>query len=141
MTTTTHTAHVKNQRTLRKFLKVQMECNISQKAQSGIDWHVPAQFSEAENRPGLVPGWFGPLKDPFDSLLLLLLLLPEALKQDSFVGGVVNSRLLQVFLCDVTRKSGKPMMKKCLNRARQQMLSAVCSISQMHAFILMYTNI
>lgn len=80
-----------------------MECNFSQKAQSGIDWHVPAQFSSAENRPGVVPGWFGPVMDQFDSLLLLLLL-PEALKQDSLVGGVVNSRLFQVLLGDVTEE-------------------------------------
>lgn len=33
------------------------------------------------------------------------MLLPEALQQDSFVGGVEYSRLLQVLLCDVTGKT------------------------------------
>lgn len=89
------------------FLKVQMECNFSQKAQSGIDWQVPAQFISAEIWPlgtwcGSRPVWTS--HRPVWYSLFLLLLLPEALQQDPLVGRVEHSRLLQVLLCDVTEE-------------------------------------
>ncbi len=87
-----------------------MKCNFSQKAQSGINWHVPAQFSSAEVWPlgtwfGTRPVWTGHELVPYSLFLWLLLLLPEALQQNLLVGGVKHSRLLQVLLGDVTGKT------------------------------------
>lgn len=83
-----------------------MKCNFSQKAQSGIKWHIPAQFSLAEIWPlgtwcGTRPLWTSH-RPVWCSLFLLLL--PEALQQDSLVGGVEHSRLLQVLFSDITEE-------------------------------------
>lgn len=79
---------------------VQFICK--QKAQSGI--HGTFQLSSVQLR--FFFGLLGPVwtshKPVRYKLFLLLLLLPETLQQDPFVGGVKYSRLLQVFLCDVT---------------------------------------
>lgn len=55
------------------FWKVQKECNFSQKAQSGINWHAPAQFSSVQLRfgllgPGEASGRFGPVTDQFETV-------------------------------------------------------------------------
>lgn len=112
MTITTHIQYTLKRTLVQQvFLKVQMECNFSQKAQSGINWHVPHQFSSAEIWPlgtwcGTRPVWTTPRPVWYSLfLLLLLLLLSEALQQDSLVGGVEHSRLLQVFLSDITGKT------------------------------------
>lgn len=60
----------------------------------------------------MVPGHFGPVTVCYSLFLLLLLLLPEALQQDTLVGGVEHSRLLQVLFGDVTETNDD----KCLNR-------------------------
>lgn len=107
------------------FFKVQMECNFSQKAQSGIDWQVPAQFISAEIWPlgawcGSRPVWTSHRPVWYS---LFLLLLPEALQQDSLVGRVEHSCLLQVLLCDVTGKTIKDV------KSQSRRLTAFSSVS------------
>lgn len=90
------------------FLKVKMECNFSHKAQSGMNWQVPAHFSSAEiwplgTRCATRPIWTSH-RPVWYSLFLLLLLLPEALQQDALVGGIKHSRLLQVLFSNITEE-------------------------------------
>lgn len=73
----------------------------------GTVWHRLARSNSVQlswdwARCGTRPVWTS--HGPVWCSLFLLLLLPEALKQDSLVGGVVHSRLLQVLLSDVTGK-------------------------------------
>lgn len=81
----------------------------------GTVWHRLVRSSSVQlswdwARCGTRPVWTN--HGPVWCSLFLLLLLPEALKQDSLVGGVVHSRLLQVLLSDVTGKRRKRKKKK-----------------------------
>lgn len=52
-------------------LNIWTECNFSHKAQSGINWHTPAQFSQLRFGlwgPGVAPGWFGPVINQFHTV-------------------------------------------------------------------------